>query len=546
MRSNIPEPQAEASPLSVQNLSVFYRTRGREESAAVRSVSWELVPGRVLGVAGESGSGKSTAMLAAMGYRAPQARADADHVLLGGADLMRMQPAELRGYWGAEISYVAQNAALALNPSLTVGRQLTEVLRAHTELSGSQLDARRMELLGDVDIPDGKAALRRFPHQFSGGQQQRIALAIAIAAEPRVLLLDEPTTGLDVTTQARITELLRGLIEEHRMAVMYVSHDLGLLSSVADDVKIMRHGEVVESGEVHEVLSEPQHSYSRMLIQSVPDITGARRVRVQTAGREQEREPRLLATSLTCSYGGTPVVHDVSLDVRAGEIVSVVGESGSGKSTVARAVAGIHGAYDGSVALSGRELASSVHRRSRAEQRAIQMVFQNPKTALNPRHTAVDMVARAIRRFRPEVTARQRRPLAEETLARVGLEPQTWCRRPDQLSGGQCQRVALARGVVAQPKVLICDEVTSALDVSVQARILDLIVELVEETAMGVLFITHDLRVVRTLADRVVVMQRGELREQQDVDQIFETPQTEYTRSLLAAVPPLPPMRTPA
>jgi peptide/nickel transport system ATP-binding protein len=586
--------------LDVDDLSVGYVRRDGSLNKVVHEVSFTLERGRILGLAGESGCGKSTTALAAIGYRSPGSRIVGGRSSLDGVDLLELATPRLRRIWGSRVAYVAQNAALALNPAMTVGRQLAQPIGVHLGLRGADARARELELLESMGLPDPAAALRRYPFQFSGGQQQRIALAVALSCRPDVLVLDEPTTGLDVTTQARITELLRTLVSETGVGCLYVSHDLALLGTIADGLAVMYAGQVIEEGPAHAVVSKQRHPYTQALLAAVPSVQRpryvsgipgrpptsvvlescayaprcpyavpqcreapirlidpgdghvARCIRLEVvekrpsparelAAARAARDVLLEADAVWCEYPGTsePAVKGVSFVVHRAERVGIVGESGSGKSTLLRAIAGLHRPSGGSIRLNGKDLAPIAVKRPRWACRELQLVFQNPDSSLNPRHTILDIVARPIRLFRDDVPRSREREAVQELLDQVNLPRGLLYRYPAELSGGQRQRVALARAFAPRPSLLLCDEVTSALDVSVQATILELIADLSEQTHTAVIWVSHDLAVVRTIANRALVMRRGEVCEEGNTDELFEAARHPYTKELLAAIPEL-------
>jgi peptide/nickel transport system ATP-binding protein len=586
--------------LDVRGLSVGFVRRDGSINLVVHEVSLSLERGKILGLAGESGCGKSTTALAALGYRPAGSRILGGTSTLDGVNLLELPATRLRGVWGKRVAYVAQSAALALNPAMTIGRQLGQPLAVHNGLRGEKLRARQLELVEAVGLPDPAGALRRYPFEFSGGQQQRIALAIALACGPDVLILDEPTTGLDVTTQARITKLLRSLVSDFGIGCLYVSHDLALLGTFADRLAVMYGGELVEQGSADAVARASRHPYTHALLAAVPSVRRprfvvgipgrpptavvlgscayaprcpyvlprcraahvdlydpgdghvARCIRLEEIQKEPlaghalgsaAGSPQLLleVSDLQCDYKGAkaPAVNNVSLQVRAAERIGIVGESGSGKSTLVRAIAGLHRPTSGSIRLNGVGLAAHAVKRPRSVRREIQLVFQNPDSSLNPRHTIFDIVARPIRLFRDDIPSKRERPAVQELLDAVKLPSGLLYRYPAELSGGQRQRVALARAFAARPSLLLCDEVTSALDVSVQATILELIGELTEQTGTAVIWVSHDLAVVRTIAHRALVMRDGEVCEEGETDELFTAAQHPYTKELLAAIPEL-------
>ena len=583
--------------LKVSQLGVGYAISKNQLVPVVHDVDFDLHRGTILGLAGESGCGKSTASLAAIGYRSPTARILEGTSMLDGQDLLAMTRGQLRALWGRRVAYVAQNATTALNPGLRVGEQLAQPLKHHLGMEGTELQDRQKELFEAVQIPHAEQALRRYPHQFSGGQQQRIAIAIAIACRPDVLVLDEPTTGLDVTTQARISQLLRHLVESEGMAGLYVSHDLALLSKVTDSLAVMYAGEIVEQGVTRDVMGDPRHPYTRALMASVPSLRERRRVSsipgrpphsvvldscsfaprctmaediclhehprlIPLQGLHAARclrldaspakvasdspsvaptpgEAMLTLTGVTARYPGStqPVIADVGLMVAAGETLGIVGESGSGKSTLLRCIAGLHAPESGRMEYRGRPLDTRAIRRPRDTRRDIQLVFQNPETSLNPRHTVAQIIGRPLRLFRSDLGRRHIEPAVADLLDEVQLPRAFLHRYPAELSGGQKQRVSLARAFAANPSLLLCDEVTSALDVSVQATILTLIDDLARRHGTAVIFVSHDLAVVRTVTQRALVMKDGRIVEAGATERVFTAPDHEYTRDLIAAIP---------
>jgi peptide/nickel transport system ATP-binding protein len=591
----------------VEDLSVGYLRSDGQDNVVVWKAAFSLAPGSILGLAGESGCGKSTTALAAIGYRGPGSRILSGTAHLEGVDLLALPSGKLRSIWGRRVAYVAQNATTALNPAIPVGRQLAQPLSRHLHLRGGELRDREVELLESVGIPNPPAALDRYPHQFSGGQQQRIAIAIALSCKPEVLILDEPTTGLDVTTQARISALLRSLVAETGAATLYVSHDLSLLSTVADRLAVMYAGEIVEEADSRAIARQPRHPYTQALLAAVPtahirssvagipgrpparvvldscsfaprcphaldacrdgyiellDVGGGHMARcirtdeiaarpVQAsplAAAEVSPESLLTVDEVWSQYAKapTPAVRGVSFEIARGETLGIVGESGSGKSTLLRAIVGLHPPTAGVIRFRGVPLAAQAVKRPRAVRRELQIVFQNPDSSLNPRHTVFDIVRRPIRLFRDDVRHSGERDAVTELLESVKLPTGLLHRYATELSGGQKQRIALARAFAARPSLLLCDEVTSALDVSVQATIIELISELAARFGAAVIFVSHDLAVVRTIAGRALVMKNGEVCEEGETERLFVAPAHPYTRELLAAIPELDRAAVPA
>jgi peptide/nickel transport system ATP-binding protein len=589
------QPTPAAAPVHVDNLRIVL---AGSRADIVDEIVIDIAPGEVLGLVGESGSGKTTVGMALLGYTRPGGEVTGGEVVIEGTNLAQLRDAQLRKIRGAVVSYVPQDPGTALNPALRIGTQLTEVLESHGGLSDSEREARIGETLEEVALPPDKEFRRRYPHQLSGGQQQRVAIAMAFAARPHVIVCDEPTTGLDVTTQARVLETVKDLCRSHQVAALYVSHDLAVVAELADRVAVMYAGRIVETGTRDQLFSTPRHPYTQRLLRAVPDLAGKRAVvgipgRAPLPGHRPTGcffEPRcsladercreafppvtnlgagqavrcyraadtagalaadsgagaaqpakagaeeLTVNDLNANYGSKPILFDIEMNVRRNECVALVGESGSGKTTLARCVAGLHRDYSGEVKLKDAVLPPSARQRSADVRRQIQYVFQNPYASLNPRRTVGQTIARQLQLFFPgsrrEVGAR-----VAKCLDRVALSQEAMNRFPDQLSGGERQRVAIARALAAEPTVLVCDEVTSALDVSVQAAIIDLLRDLRQEVGLSILFITHNLALIRTIADRVCVMTGGRIVETGTVTEVFESPSAEYTRQLLANTP---------
>ena len=568
-------------------------------ASVLDDVAITVAAGQSLGIVGESGSGKTALAHAILGYARRGLQISAGTVRIGGEDMVGPSERELRAKRGRLVSYVPQDPATALNPSRRIGDQIREICRAHaSERDPDQLTSAVLER---VELPGGRAFQRRFPHQLSGGQQQRVALAIALVCDPPLVVLDEPTTGLDVVTQARILEEVRRLQHELNVALVYVSHDLAAVAAVTDDVAVMYAGVIVERAPTAVLAVRPRHPYSRGLVASVPDHIHPRRLRgipgvaagvgerppgcpfaprcelriadceqafpaeaivgerhvvhclrwTQTPAPDVERRSvpavegrdallaidRLVAQYRT--HGALlTVVDELSLSVAAGECVAVVGESGSGKTTMARCVVGLHRPASGRIAFDGEELADTAGARTKEQRRRIQIVFQNPYESLNPRHSVASAIAWPARSLRACSRA-QAQAEVEELLERVRLPARIARRYPAELSGGERQRVAVARALAAHPDLLVCDEITSALDVSVQAAALDLLSELRRDLGLAMLFITHDLGVVASVADAVVVLEHGIVRERGGVQQILEAPSEPYTRRLIEAAPSL-------
>ncbi len=525
----------------------------------VDDVSFHIDPGEVLGLVGESGSGKTTVGLALLGHTRRGATIAGGEVRVDGKNILAHSARELRALRGRTVSYVPQDPASALNPALRIGLQLEETLAAHR--FGANEAARRerlTEMLDEVLLPSDRAFLRRYPHQLSGGQQQRIGLAMAFACRPRVIVLDEPTTGLDVTTQAHVLETVRMLCRTHGVAALYVSHDLAVVSALADRVAVMYAGRVVEIGRERDLFLAAAHPYTRRLVPAFPPtetVTERHQTRcyrwrdlVGEAAKERPPAPTRLngagsdallgVRDLQASHGDRQVLFDIDVDVSPRQCVALVGESGSGKTTLARCIAGLHRNFTGEVTLRGAELKPGARSRTRETRRDIQYVFQSPYSSLNPRKTIGQIVEQPLRIFF-DLSRRDSHTRVVQALERVQLTSSVVDRYPHQLSGGERQRVAIARALVAEPALLVCDEITSALDVSVQAAIVDLIAELQREMKLGLLFVTHNLALIRTIAQEVAVMSDGRIVEHGPVDRVLEHPQAAYTKRLLADTPSL-------
>jgi len=527
--------------LDVRELVVSFSTdTGRVD--AVRGVDLQVRPGETLALVGESGSGKSTVAFATMGLLAGNATTGG-RIVVGGADVVGADERELRSVRGRTAAMVFQEPATALDPLTRVGDQIAEVIRNHRDRPASAARAEAVQLLRRVGIPDPESRSRAFPFEMSGGQRQRVVIAMAIANDPRLLVADEPTTALDVTVQAEILELLRGLSAEHGTGVLLVTHNMGVVADFADRVAVMYQGEVVETGPVDEVLLRPRHEYTRRLLAAVP------RLQVLEAGAAPVAEPRphrngdevvdLQHVSVRYGHGRHAVqaLTDVSFDVRAGETVGLVGESGSGKSTAARVALGLVAPAEGAVALFGRDLSRTGTRARRQLRSGIGVVLQDPVASLDSRMDVGQLVAEPLRIHRRRMSRTERERRVAEVLDAVQLPAAFTRRAPRELSGGQRQRVSLARALVLEPRLLVADEPTSALDVSVQGAVLDVIRELQQQLGFACLFVSHDLAVVQDFCRRVVVMRAGRIEEQGPTGTTLITPTSDYTRHLLAAVP---------
>jgi peptide/nickel transport system ATP-binding protein len=513
--------------LEVRNLSVEFHTAVGVVKA-VCDMSYHLDRGETLAILGESGSGKSVSSSAIMNLiDMPPGRISSGEILLDGIDLLTMPLAQRREINGRKIAMIFQDPLSHLNPVYTVGWQIREALTTHgTDSTKAQAEALR--LLGRVGIPDSEHALDKYPHEFSGGQRQRVMIAMALALRPDLLIADEPTTALDVTVQAEVLALLKELQRETGMAVLIITHDLGVVAEIADRVVVMEKGVLVEAGTVREVYKNPQHPYTKKLIAAAP---GKGEMHQPLKGAE----PVLSVRDVRKNYGAFAALKGVSFDLLAGETLAVVGESGSGKSTLARILLRLDEPDSGSALWKGRDLFQLSPAELYKLRRDLQMVFQDPTQSLNPRMTVYQLISEAWV-IHPDILPKAKwRERVAELLTQVGLGPEHMGRYPHQFSGGQRQRIAIARALALEPQLIICDEAVSALDVSVQAQVIALLDGLRKQMGIAFIFIAHDLPVVRDFADHVMVMQKGEVVELGTVREIFETPKQTYTQALLAA-----------
>ncbi|GAB3622629.1 ABC transporter ATP-binding protein [Mariniluteicoccus endophyticus] len=530
--------KSEEAVLRVRDLRVTYGT-----TTAVAGVSLDVRAGEVLGVVGESGSGKSTIGLAALGLLPPTARVSGE-VLVGDHEMVGLPERAREGVRGGEIAMVFQDALAALNPYRTVGQQIADAHRLRHPVSAAAARARAVEMLGRVGLSDPETQVERYPHEFSGGMRQRAMIAMAVVNEPRVLIADEPTTALDVTVQGQVLQLLRELVDDLGMAMLLVTHDLGVVAETADRVAVMRGGEVVETGPVAQVFTQTAHPYTRALRDATPRIDVP-----APPPRAVDDDVVLRLTGVSKTFRSrrgllgrgveTRAAQDVSLEVRRGETVALVGESGSGKSTVSRIALRLVDPDAGRIEFRGQDITGWSQTRLRPQRRHMAMIFQDPYSSLNPRHRVGQILGRAARVHGLDASPSRIAGLLEQ----VGLDPAYAERYPHQFSGGQRQRIGIARALATQPSLLIADEPVSALDVSIRAQVMDLLARLRDEENLALLLVSHDLSVVKSVADRVAVMRAGQIVEQGTVAEVYGQPQEAYTRGLLAAVPSLVPVR---
>ena len=539
--------------LSVKDLAVSFQTR-RGAVDAVRGISFDLAKGEILGIVGESGSGKSVTSYALMRILDQGGTIKAGEATYSGIDLRRAAERDMRDIRGREISMIFQNPRAALNPIRKVGHQIEDVLRQHARASRQDARAKAIAALKAVRINDAEARYDAYPFELSGGMCQRIVCAIALACDPRLLIADEPTTGLDITTQKAVMDLVRDLIRERAMSSLLITHDLGLAAQYCDRIMVMKDGLIVEQGDPAQIFSDPHHSYTRKLVDATPRIGESIRSLLPPQDRKPEPPHQVLDTplvevrNLTKTYSGKsgPVhaVKGISFTIKQGQSVGLVGESGCGKSTTSEILVRLMDATSGDIMFEGENIAAiSAKGFARNPRRAqIQMVFQDATDSLNPRHTARQTIAEPLRRLSGLRGAKLAARI-DELAVLVGLPLPLLDRFPHQLSGGQKARVGIARAVALEPKFLILDEPTAALDVSIQAVVLNLLVDLRAKLGMTYLFVSHDLHVVRLLCDHVIVMKDGEIVEQGPAQQVMSTPQNAYTKTLLAAAPKPPARR---
>jgi peptide/nickel transport system ATP-binding protein len=538
-----------ATLLRIDDLRVRFRL-GREQGQlrwgravgdAAGGVSFDIPENTTVALVGESGSGKSVTAMSIVNLL-PDNAERTGRILYDGRDLLQATSAEMRALRGRAIACVFQDPMGSLNPVFTVGAQIAEPLRLHLGLSRRAALARAEELLAEVGLPEPKRRLSAYPHELSGGQQQRVMIAMALACEPRLLIADEPTTALDVTVQRQILELLARIKTARRMGMLFISHDLGVVGEIADQVVVLRDGQIRESGPVAGIFTAPQDTYTRALLASRPRLDDPLPARTRDAGAPVLIEARGLCKSFPIREGlfrrrDFPAVQDVSFTLRRGHTLGVVGESGSGKTTMGLTLLRLHQATAGQVLFEGRDLFALQGPERQALRRRIQIVFQNPYASLNPRFTIGQTLLEPmqIHQIGADDTAREARALA--LLERVGLDVTAFGKYPHEFSGGQRQRIAIARALTLSPEVLVLDEAVSALDVSVQAQVLHLLRDLQDELGLAYIFISHDLAVVRYMADEVLVMRDGRVIERADAQVLLAAPREDYTRRLLGAIP---------
>jgi len=527
-----------------RDLKIEARPHGKDPIPIVKGVSFDVMPGQVVALIGESGSGKTTISLAALGYTKPGLYFAAGEALLNGLDMVTLSAEEKRMERGEHVAYMAQSAAATFNPSLKIGEQVTESAVLHGAMDQAAANKRARELYEALELPDPDRIGQRYPHQVSGGQLQRLMAAMALVEKPSLLVLDEPTTALDVTTQIEVLKAFKKVIEEEGSAAIYVTHDLAVVAQIADYIVVLYGGEIMEQGPTEQIITRPTHTYTRRLMAAVRPAPEAGQGDQESYGHGRD-VPALEVRDVTAGYGrkadgslAVTVLRDIDVTIERGKVVGVIGESGCGKSTLARVMAGLLPAAEGEVLLDGAPLQPALKDRKRAELQKVQFVFQMADTALNPRQTIGDIIGRPLT-FYHGLTGRKRRERVLEILGQVELPLEFEGRVPAELSGGQKQRVNLARGLAADPEVLLCDEVTSALDSIVGANVIKLLERLRRETGVSFVFISHDLSTVSSFADDLVVLYAGRVAQKGPVNEILaeDTAFHPYTRLLIKSVP---------
>ena len=523
--------------VSIRDLSVAF-SQGGKETLAVDRVSFDIGKGETVALVGESGSGKSVTALSVLKLLAyPAASHPSGHILFNGVDLLVKGENELRKVRGRDITMIFQEPMTSLNPLHTIERQVGEVLKVHQGMNDAHARARTLELLQEVGIRDPEKRLGAYPHQLSGGQRQRVMIAMALANQPQLLIADEPTTALDVTVQAQILELLAKLKAERGMSMLFITHDLGIVRKIADRICVMTHGRIVETGPTAEVFAHPQHEYTRHLLaaepRGKPPVADATKPEVMRGEQIRVWFP-IKKGFFRKTVDNVKAVDGIDISVRAGQTIGIVGESGSGKTTLGLALARMISSK-GRIDFGGRDINTYSFKQMRPLRRELQIVFQDPFGSLSPRMSVSEIIEEGLKIHEPEQTPAQRDKAVVDVLNEVGLDPETRFRYPHEFSGGQRQRIAIARAMVLKPKFVMLDEPTSALDMSVQAQVVDLLRTLQQKHGLAYLFISHDLRVVRALANEVIVMRNGVVVEKGPSERIFAAPETDYTKALIAA-----------
>ena len=556
--------------LEINNLSVDFPSR-RGQVSAVNKVSIAVAKGEVLGLVGESGAGKSTVGISVINLLEPPGLISGGEIIFDGTRIDQLSNEEMRKLRGTKIGTIFQDPQTSLNPLMTIGKQLSETLIETLKISGASAREKSIELLDSVGIPDPEPRLNAYPHQFSGGMRQRVVIALALAGDPDLIIADEPTTALDVSIQKQILDLMKSLCKQRNLGVIIVTHDIGVIAEIADRVAVMYNGQLVEQGEVTQVLQKPKHDYTKSLISAVPSgdqklhrftvvdyIDGStEKVTLENVSdhwlsRNKPSNTHDIAVSvknLSIEFSirkalfrknriSLKAVDDVSIEIKTGESFGLVGESGSGKSTLARLIAGLYTPKSGDIDIFGHNVLQKTKKtKTSLIRRKMQMIFQDPYSSLNSRMTVEDIVSEPIRFHRSTRTQCETSVVVRDLISFVGMPSTSLRKYPHEFSGGQRQRISIARALASRPEILICDEPTSALDVSVQANILNLLKDLQEELSLTMLFISHDLPVIRQMCDRVAVMQNGRICEIAETDTLFDHPNHEYSKHLLGLMP---------
>ena len=560
--------------LSVENLSVSFKGENKQFIETVKGISFQIPANTTVALVGESGSGKSVTSLATMGLlpKGQSRIAENSKIIFEGKDLLSLSSKQMRAMCGKDIAMIFQEPMSSLNPVFTVGDQIAEIMRIHLNMGRKQARQRTLELLTEVGIPSPESKIDAYPSQLSGGQQQRVMIAMAIACEPKLLIADEPTTALDVTIQKQILDLLEALRKRRQMSMLFITHDLALVSEIADEVIVMRHGEIREQGLAKAVLEQPQDAYTKALLLcrpqlshrpyrlpvisdfmqaqdvpvteavSLPEVDFAERKRGLVGGEEIILEVRDLKKSFFSRKGlfgkdEFQAVKGASFQLAKGKTLGLVGESGSGKTTIGLLLMRLQQASGGQALFQGKDILAMSEKEFAQYQRKIQIIFQNPYASLNPRFTVGQILMEPMQVHKIGVNDNERKKMALELLERVSLPAQAFDRYPHEFSGGQRQRIAIARCLTLKPEILICDESVSALDVSVQAQVLNLLQDLQDEFGLSYIFISHDLSVVKYISDQIMVMNHGDIVEIANSDELYQSPQHDYTKRLLSSIP---------
>lgn len=534
--------------IEVSNLNLGFNNKSGDFCHILKDVNLQVKPKDIIGLVGESGSGKSTLALALMGYTNDGCFIKSGAIHFDNKDIVQLPIEALAAIRGSQIALIPQNAGQALTPTMKVGPQIQEVLQFHSDIDKANYKSRVIELLNDVKLPDPEQIFSRYPHQLSGGQQQRVAIAMALAVKPELLILDEPTTGLDATTQVHILDLLKALIHKHNVAMVFVSHDFGAVSRLCNKVCVMYKGEIVEHGDIKKVLLEPEHSYTQALLKAVPVIgKNQKNTLPVTPQDEVQKETSISLNDLKISYHRNTLwqsitrqaepeatVDNINLTLKKGETLALIGESGSGKSTILKTIAGLNKANGGKIIFNGKPL-EILEKRTKEQKKQIQMIFQNPDASLNPKQTILQILSKPLQLYF-NMNSAQCHERAKELLIQVHLNPDYLYRNPTMLSGGEKQRVAIARAFASEPELLLCDEITSALDVTVQATVLTLLKELQLKFNTSYIFIAHDLAIVESIADQIAILNKGRICEVGETKSVFANPSHPYTKTLLNSV----------